>query len=349
MAFIMIVGLGFIQNKDIPTFSTPVKSDKTGLDVFHEAARSIANPPDASKELKLAPDPKIEKIIDQADKESLNKRNKSNETAAQSPSAPAAAAPPAAENVSPQAAATPAPQTASPQAAATPAPQTASPQAAATPAPQTASPQAAATPEQQPQKPAKNAAGSQKKVSILDTPWPPSPDKEAPHVESTFFKRVAIMLVFLGVVCLLTWIVLKAAMPFIGKFTGNTVSSKNRLNIVERKTFGPNKSLMLLEVDGRNILLGITEENITSLSEWPCCERQSEAAQDGGKINAAQDTSGKETDSSASGSHDGSSSETNSAEAAGSEKAEGKPNLIKEVLKKHIAALPVPKFHKNDK
>ena len=342
LAFIMIVGLGFIQNKDIPTFSDPVKSEKTGLDVFHEAARSIAAPPDTSRELSSSSDPKIEKIIAQADAESLNKKNQPQKPPVSPAPSPAPASP---EKLSPSpapapliaASPTPQPDKAAsiPEAAPAASPAAApavsktespaasqSPAPAASPAPQTA----------QPEKNAKSGADSRKKASILDTPWPPSPDKQAPHVESTFFKRVAVMLVVLGIVCLLMWIVLKAAMPFISKFTGSAVSSKNRLNIVERKAFGPNKSLMLLEVDGRNILLGVTDEHITSLSEWPCPQPQSLNAEDAGAAHSEEKAS-----------------EAPAASADNEGENKAKPNLVKEVLKKHFAALPIPNFRKSGK
>lgn len=334
LAFIMIVGLGFIQNKDIPTFSDPVKSEKTGLDVFHEAARSIADPPDASRELQSASDPKIKKIIAQADAESLSKKNQPQNTPVSPAPSPAPASP---EKASPSPAPAPliaAPPAPQPDKAASPkeAPPAAYP-TASLPASQSHAPEASPAPQTaQSETNAKNGAASKKKASILDTPWPPSPDKRAPHVESTFFKRVAVMLVVLGVVCLLMWIVLKAAMPFISKFTGSAVSSKNRLNIVERKAFGPNKSLMLLEVDGRNILIGVTDERITSLSEWPCPEPQSLSSEDAG---AAR---GEET-----------ASEALSGSSDNAEETKDKPNLVKEVLQKHLAALPVPRFHKNEK
>ncbi|MBQ7528530.1 flagellar biosynthetic protein FliO [bacterium] len=151
--------------------------------------------------------------------------------------------------------------------------------------------------------------------SILNSPWPPSQDPNAPRVESTFGRRLVSMTFMLGITCVLAWLGIKFATPWINKFTGQITNNEAHINILERKALGPDRAVILLEADGRKLLLGMTEKSITSLADWgipekiPTPEEEEEISQEGSPSNEPK-------------------------------------NLVKDVINKHISALPFTKIHK---
>lgn len=154
--------------------------------------------------------------------------------------------------------------------------------------------------------------------SILNSPWPPSQDPNAPRVESTFGRRVVSMTVMLGITCIIAWLGIKFATPWINKFTGQLTSNEAHINILERKALGPDRTIILLEADGRKLLLGMTEKSITSLADWgipECVEKVTTQEKDEGE--KLEDTPSNEP-----------------------------KNLVRDVINKHISALPFTKIHK---
>ncbi len=100
---------------------------------------------------------------------------------------------------------------------------------------------------------------------ILEEPWPPVPGSGHASVESTFVSRLSYMFLVLCVVCTIMWLALKFFAPFFNKMSSHT-TSKERLSILERKSLGPGKAVFLIEVEGQHLLLGMTEQNISTLA-----------------------------------------------------------------------------------
>ncbi len=99
---------------------------------------------------------------------------------------------------------------------------------------------------------------------VYDNSWPPPKDR--PRTDSTFLRRIPTMLFFLAIVCALIWISLRIVLPFSGKLTG-TVGKKKQINLIERLSIGPNRSIVLLQVADKRILVGVTEKGMNTLAE----------------------------------------------------------------------------------
>ena len=100
---------------------------------------------------------------------------------------------------------------------------------------------------------------------ILEEPWPPVPGSGHASVESTFVSRLSYMFLVLCVVCTIMWLALKFFAPLFNKMSSHA-TSKDRLSILERKSLGPGKAVFLIEVEGQHLLLGMTEQNISTLA-----------------------------------------------------------------------------------
>ncbi|MCR4783163.1 MAG: flagellar biosynthetic protein FliO [bacterium] len=100
---------------------------------------------------------------------------------------------------------------------------------------------------------------------ILEEPWPPVPGSGHASVESTFVSRLSYMFLVLCVVCTIMWLALKFFAPLFNKMSSHA-TSKERLSILERKSLGPGKAVFLIEVEGQHLLLGMTEQNISTLA-----------------------------------------------------------------------------------
>ncbi len=139
---------------------------------------------------------------------------------------------------------------------------------------------------------------------VYDTSWPPPKDR--PRTDSTFLRRIPTMLFFLVVVCALIWISLRIVLPFSGKLTG-TANKKKQIILVERQSLGPNRSVVLLQVADKRILVGITEKGMNTLAELPV---------------PTEDEEEKPKD-------------------APADSQEPKKDLVKEVLAQRLSALPL--------
>ena len=174
--------------------------------------------------------------------------------------------------------------------------------------------------------------------SILHEPWPPSSDAGATKVESTFVPRLGSMFLMLCITCTIIWLSLKIFAPLFNKFTGATATPKKHINIVERKALAPNKSIVLLETHGRHLLLGMTDQSITTLANFEITPSQLSSTS---KENESQEISSESTDISA---ITPSESQSNQDSADSDSKNQGKKkNLLKEVLSQHLSSLPLSK------
>lgn len=177
--------------------------------------------------------------------------------------------------------------------------------------------------------------------SILHEPWPPSSAKGATKVESTFVPRLGSMFLMLCITCTIIWVSLKIFAPLFNKFTGTSAAPQNHLNIVERKALAPNKSLVLIETHGQHVLLGVTDQSISTLASFDI--PQSEPLEP----KELTDLSNQSTPSSED-SNNQSAEQKSSQESASSEtESQGKKkNLVKEVICQHFSSLPLPKINK---
>lgn len=80
----------------------------------------------------------------------------------------------------------------------------------------------------------------------------------------TLFLMVVKMCVTLAAVCLLAYITLRHGLP---KLTGIQTTPEQMLKVVARFPLENQKTLYIVEVTGKHLLLGVTQERIELISE----------------------------------------------------------------------------------
>lgn len=140
--------------------------------------------------------------------------------------------------------------------------------------------------------------------------WPPV-EGTKPVSGSTFVSRLQNMLLVLTLVSLLVWALLRMLAPNLAGMAGRPGGRRKLVNILERQSLGPGKGLVMIEVAGRHLLLGMTEQGVHTLAELTAEE-----------IRVAQDVPEEAP--------------------AASVPAPPEPtrNLLQEVLSKHLSAVP---------
>lgn len=174
--------------------------------------------------------------------------------------------------------------------------------------------------------------------SILHEPWPPSSDAGATKVESTFVPRLGSMFLMLCITCTIIWLSLKIFAPLFNKFTGTTATPKKHINIIERKALAPNKSIVLLETHGRHLLLGMTDQSITTLANFEITPNQLSSTPEKIESQEVILESADISEVKPSESQQNQDSTDSSPENQGKKK-----NLLKEVLSQHLSSLPLSK------
>ena len=90
---------------------------------------------------------------------------------------------------------------------------------------------------------------------------------DAGEATESFFSIMVKLGLALGLVVLLAWgavwLLRRSALGQQLGATGQVVE------VVERTFLGPKKAIYLVDIGGRVLALGVTEENISLLSEWP--------------------------------------------------------------------------------
>lgn len=141
------------------------------------------------------------------------------------------------------------------------------------------------------------------------TPWPP-PAQDEEVVESTFVRRLQQVTLALALVSFLVWALLRFLGPGLsGLRLPARPGRPALLTILERHSLGPGRGLLVVRAGGRHLLLGMTEHGIRTLAELG-----ESPAQDQGP--ALEAPPGPE---------------------AGPPPS---PNLVLDVLQRHLAALP---------
>ena len=175
--------------------------------------------------------------------------------------------------------------------------------------------------------------------SILHEPWPPSSGAGTTKVESTFVPRLGSMFLMLCITCTIIWLSLKIFAPLFNKFTGATTTQKNHLHIVEKKALAPNKSIVLIETHGRHLLLGMTDQSITTLANFDIIPPQLSSTP---KENNSQEIVSESAEPSELKSPSPHQVEPAPADLA--QESQGKKrNLLKEVISQHLSSLSLSK------
>jgi flagellar biogenesis protein FliO len=114
----------------------------------------------------------------------------------------------------------------------------------------------------------------------------------------------------LSLLSLLIWGILRLIAPGMAGMARTPGSHRKLLNILEKHSLGPGRGLMVVEVAGRHLLVGMTEHGVQTLAEL-----------DPEQVRLAQQAP----------------SATDPALPGTSEPSR---NLLREVLTRHLAALP---------
>ncbi|MGM9998763.1 MAG: flagellar biosynthetic protein FliO [Candidatus Bruticola sp.] len=256
LAFVFIIGLGIFDEHKLTTFSQPQASPTlTGRDLFNKvieqekaALEQQSRQNDQSKA--IVPTQNSDSASKQTDKKAQSNQSATNAA----PSAPAAPLPKASKASYSQ---TIAKKQSPPIEAAT-----ALPSQAPSPTKSKVSPSASAT--------VKSQDGAEDPYfSILHEPWPPSSAPGTTKVESTFLPRLGSMFFMLCITCVVIWLSMKVFLPLFSKFASKAIAAPNNsINIIEKKALAPNKLIVLVETHGHHLLLGVTDQSISSLASF---------------------------------------------------------------------------------
>jgi len=155
------------------------------------------------------------------------------------------------------------------------------------------------------------APPSQGQPALQDAAWPPGSD--SPSQGSNFLGHLQKTLLVLALLSLLIWGILRLIAPRMAGMAGLARapgSHRKLLNILERHSLGPGRGLMVVEVAGRHLLVGMTEHGVQTLAEL-----------DAEEVRLAQQA-------------------PLTADPAPSGTSEPSRNLLGEVLSRHLSALP---------
>lgn len=180
--------------------------------------------------------------------------------------------------------------------------------------------------------------------NILHEPWPPSSAAGTTKVESTFVPRLGSMFLMLCITCTIIWLSLKIFAPLFSKFTRVSATPQNHLQIIEKKALAPNKMIVLIETHGQHILLGITDQAITTLANFdlaptklpPPTEEIASQKSIRPTSEASETSEAKPLEPN---------SNPKSADPLPGSPGE-KKNLLKEVISQHFSSLPLPRIEK---
>lgn len=108
-------------------------------------------------------------------------------------------------------------------------------------------------------------APAQAEATLQDSAWPPGSD--SPTQGSNFLAHLQKTLLVLSLLSLLIWGVLRLIAPGMAGMARSPGSRRKLLNVLERHSLGPGRGLMVVEVAGRHLLVGMTEHGVQTLAE----------------------------------------------------------------------------------
>ncbi len=106
---------------------------------------------------------------------------------------------------------------------------------------------------------------AQGEATLQDAAWPPGSD--SPTQGSNFLAHLQKTLLVLSLLSLLIWGILRLIAPGMAGMARAPGSRRKLLNILERHSLGPGRGLMVVEVAGRHLLVGMTEHGVQTLAE----------------------------------------------------------------------------------
>jgi flagellar biogenesis protein FliO len=142
-----------------------------------------------------------------------------------------------------------------------------------------ASPEAQVTPSPLP--PGETAPAGWGGVKEEDESWKPDPKRGIPRF------NLGLTLLSLLIVSLLAYWGVKVYFTYVGGDNKGGLSGRKLMRVRERQVIGPNKQICLVELPGKTVLLGITENEMTVLTELDAdkiaaLEQDAPAASDAG-------------------------------------------------------------------
>lgn len=159
-----------------------------------------------------------------------------------------------------------------------------------------------------PSREAEPTAPAPGQATLQDSAWPPGSD--SPTHGSNFLAHLQKTLLVLSLLSLLIWGVLRLIAPGMAGMARTPGSHRKLLNVLERHSLGPGRGLMVVEVAGRHLLVGMTEHGVQTLAEL-----------DPEQVRLAQQA-------------------PSATDPAPSGTSEPSRNLLGEVLTRHLSALP---------
>lgn len=103
--------------------------------------------------------------------------------------------------------------------------------------------------------------------AVAEAPWPPASGTQAVEYRSTFVQRLQYVLFVVAMLSLLLWGTLRLLGPGLTGMGGGRLARRKLMNVLERQSLAPGKGLVVVEVAGRHLLLGMSEQGITNLAE----------------------------------------------------------------------------------
>lgn len=104
-------------------------------------------------------------------------------------------------------------------------------------------------------------------ATVAEAPWPPAAGTPGVEYRSSFVQRLQYVLFVVAMLSLLLWGTLRLLGPGLTGMGGGRVARRKLLNVLERQSLAPGKGLVVVEVAGRHLLLGMSEQGITNLAE----------------------------------------------------------------------------------
>lgn len=88
-----------------------------------------------------------------------------------------------------------------------------------------------------------------------------SPPSNVPNLANSFVSVLLSLGIVIGIILVCVWVLKKVG--------GNHFSNDASIDVIGNKMIGPKERLMIVRVADKNLLLGITANNITKLQELP--------------------------------------------------------------------------------
>lgn len=114
---------------------------------------------------------------------------------------------------------------------------------------------------------AQTAPGAESAKGVLTpTPTPEAAPTFTGGVDINWGHQILITVFWLAVMAAVIWLVMRYLYDRVGG-SGATGGSRRGIQLIDRHVLGPQRALLLVRVAGKVLLLGMTEQRITALTE----------------------------------------------------------------------------------